>query len=162
MSTTTLVIVGVIVLAVIVIAVLLATRSGRIRRPNLRPLSPESRDRYANQWDRIETRFVDAPEDAVKEADALALALLGEREHPLGEDRLPSRMQKARRLGSGREGKGGTEGMRQAMLEYRSVIEEYAGSTDEHRTERERAADNRDARDVRDDRDREDRREIAS
>lgn len=159
MTTTTLVIIGVIVLAVIVIAVLLATRSGRVGRPNLRPLSPESRDRYANQWDRIETRFVDAPEDAVREADALVLALLGEREHPLGEDRLPSRMQKARRLGSGREGKGGTEGMRQAMLEYRSVIEEYAGPTDEHETARERAADKRD---VRDDRERDDRREIAS
>ena len=158
MSTTTLVMVGVIVLAVIVVAVLLASRSGKVRRPNLRPLSPESRDRYAGQWDRIETRFVDAPDEAVKEADALVLALLGEREHPLAEERLPSRMRKARMLGSGREGRGGTEGMRQAMLEYRSVIEEYAGSTDERETARERERDRRD----RDERDREDRREIAS
>jgi len=126
MSTTTVVILGVIVLAVIVIAVLVASRSGRMRRPALKPLAPESRDRYATQWDRIEAHFVDAPEDAVKEADALALALLGEREHPLTEERLPADMQKARRLATGREGKGGTEGMRQGMLMYRSVIEEYA------------------------------------
>ena len=138
MSTTTVVILGVIVLAVIVIAVLVASRSGRMRRPALKPLAPESRDRYATQWDRIEAHFVDAPEDAVKEADALALALLGEREHPLAEERLPADMQKARRFATGREGKGGTEGMRQGMLMYRSVIEEYARPAD-----REQARDQR-------------------
>jgi hypothetical protein len=126
MNATTMVILGVIVLAVIVIAVLLASRSGWRGRPALKPLAPESRDRYGAQWDRIEAHFVDAPEDAVKEADALLLALLGEREHPLGEDRLPANMRKARRLATGQEGKGGTEGMRQGLLMYRAVIEEYA------------------------------------
>ena len=126
MSTTTVVILGVIVLAVIVVAGLVASRSGGMGRPALKPLAPESRDRYAAQWDRIEAHFVDAPEDAVKEADALALALLGEREHPLAEEKLPANMQKARRLATGRAGKGGTEGMRQGMLMYRNVIEEYA------------------------------------
>ena len=130
MSTTTVVILGIIVLAVIVIAVMVATRSGRMRRPALKPLAAESRDRYAAQWDRIEAHFVDAPEDAVREADALALALLGEREHPLAEEKLPADMQKARRLATGREGKGGTEGMRQGMLMYRGVIEEYARPAD--------------------------------
>ena len=130
MSTTTVVILGIIVLALIVIAVMVATRSGRMRRPALKPLAAESRDRYAAQWDRIEAHFVDAPEDAVREADALALALLGEREHPLAEEKLPADMQKARRLATGREGKGGTEGMRQGMLMYRGVIEEYARPAD--------------------------------
>src|ERR1700719_3002499 len=90
MTTTTLVILGVIVLAVILIAVMVVSRAGRMRRPALKPLVPESRDRYASQWDRIESRFVDAPEDAVKEADALILALLGEREHPLRGEKLPA------------------------------------------------------------------------
>jgi hypothetical protein len=138
MDTTTLVILGVIVLAVILIAVMMASRSGRLRRPALRPLAPESRDRYAAQWDRIETHFVDAPEDAVKQADALALALLGEREHPLAEEKLPADIVKARRLATGRDGKGGTEGMRQGMLKYRAVIEEYAGPADDRETNRER------------------------
>jgi hypothetical protein len=140
MTTTTLVILGVIVLAIILIAIFAMSRSRKLSRPALKPLAPESRDRYAAQWDRIETHFVDAPEDAVKEADALALALLGEREHPLAEEKLPSDMQKARRLATGREGKGGTEGMRQSMLMYRSVIEQYARPADdraarEHRRE---------------------------
>jgi hypothetical protein len=134
MTTTTVVILGIIVLAVILIALLMASRSGRMRRPDLKPLAPESRDRYASQWERIETRFVDAPEDAVKEADALILALLAEREHPLREEKLPADMRKARRLATGREGKGGTEGMRQALLMYRGVIEEYARPLDERTT----------------------------
>ena len=136
MTTTTLVILGIIVLAVILIAVLMASRSGRMHRPALKALAPESRDRYASQWDRIETHFVDAPEEAVREADALFLAMLGEREHPLAEDKLPADMRKARRLATGREGKGGTEGMRQAMLMYRAVIEEYAGPAAERGTTR--------------------------
>ena len=134
MTTTTLVILGVIVLAVILIAVMMVSHAGRMRRPALKPLAPESRDRYASQWDRIENRFVDSPEDAVKEADALILALLGEREHPLMEAKLPADMQKARRLATGRQGRGGTEGRRQAMLMYRGVIEEYARPADERTT----------------------------
>ena len=139
MSTTTVVILGVIVLAVILIVAMVASRSGKMRRPALKPLAPESRDRYAAQWDRIEAHFVDAPQDAVKEADALALALLGEREHPLAEEKLPADMQKARRLATGSEGKGGTEGMRQGMLMYRAVIEEYARPA----SDREKARDQR-------------------
>jgi len=134
MNATTVVILGVIVLAVILVAVLVASRSGRLGRPAMKPLAPESRDRYASQWDRVEAHFVDAPADAVKEADALLLALLGEREHPLVEEKLPADMLKARRLAGGREGKGGTEGMRQGLLMYRTLIEEYAGPAGKQET----------------------------
>jgi hypothetical protein len=130
MSTTTIVVLGIIILAVIVVAVILATRSSRIRHPRLKPLADESRDRYVTQWDKVESRFVDSPADAVREADALLLALLGEREHPLAEEKLPGNMRKARLEAAGHEGKGGTEGMRQALLHYRSVIEEYARPDD--------------------------------
>jgi hypothetical protein len=126
-TTTTIVVLGIVILAVIVIALVMASRSDRMRRPALKTLSPESRDRYVTQWDKVESRFVDSPEDAVKEADALLLALLGEREHPLAEEKLPDNMLRARREAMGKEGKGGTEGMRLALLHYRTVIEEYAG-----------------------------------
>jgi hypothetical protein len=125
-ATATIVVLGIIILAVIVIGVIAASRSGRLRHPMLKPLTPESHERYVTQWDRIESKFVDSPAEAVKEADALLLALLGEREHPLAEERLPREMQRARREAMGQEGKGGTEGMRQALLHYRAVIEEYA------------------------------------
>lgn len=138
MSTTTIVVLGIVILAVIVIAVILATRSGRMRRPALRPLAADSRERYVTQWDKVESRFVDSPDDAVREADALLLALLGEREHPLAEDKLPANMRKARREAVGHEGKGGTEGMRQALLHYRSVIEEYARPDEREEPQRRR------------------------
>ncbi|TMB90506.1 MAG: hypothetical protein E6J37_00485 [Chloroflexi bacterium] len=130
MDITTLVIVGVIVL-VILMLVALGGRSRRSARPALRPLAPDATDRFATAWDRIESHFVDAPEEAVREADALALALLGEREHPLAEDRLPGEMRRARRAAAGKEGRG-TEGLRMAMLHYRAVIEDMAGGP-EHR-----------------------------
>ena len=134
MSTTTTVVLGIIILAVIVIALVMATRSGRMRRPALKTLPPESRERYVTQWDKVESRFVDSPGDAVREADALLLAMLGEREHPLAEEKLPPNMRRARREATGKEGKGGTEGMRLALLHYRAVIEEYAGPEDRQET----------------------------
>ena len=97
----------------------------------------------------MEARFVDDPEGAVREADSILMGMLREREHPMEEDRLPNRMRKARRLATGQDGRGGTEGMRQAMLEYRGVMEEYGRPADERARER-------------DERDREDRREVAS
>ena len=119
MQTSTLVILGVIILLAVVALVLIAARSSRMRHPALKPLSPEAQDRYVSQWDRIEAKFVDSPEEAVKEADALLLAMLGEREHPLAGEKLPRRMRKARDVATGREA--GTEGMRQALLHYRAV-----------------------------------------
>ncbi len=103
MDTTTIVVLGIIILAVIVIGLVMASR-GRMRVPALKALPPESRDRYVTQWDKIESRFVDSPDDAVREADALLLALLGEREHPLAEDKLPANMRRARREAVGQEG----------------------------------------------------------
>lgn len=126
MDITTLVIVGVVAVAVIVMLVALAGQSRRVARPSLRPLAPEAIDRYAANWDRIESHFVDAPEEAVREADALALALLAEREHPLADDRLPAGIIRARSAAAGKDGRG-TEGLRRAMLHYRGVIEEMAG-----------------------------------
>jgi len=123
---TTLVIVGVIALVLIVLLVAAGGRSRQVSKASLKPLEPEALDRYANAWDRIESHFLNAPEEAVREADALALALLGEREHPLAENRLPTEMLRARRAAAGKEAKG-TEGLRLAMLHYRAVIEEMAG-----------------------------------
>ena len=134
MQTSTLVILGVIVLLAIVALVLIAARSSRMRHPALKPLSPEAQDRYVSQWDRIEAKFVDSPEEAVKEADALLLAMLGEREHPLAGEKLPRRMRKAREVATGREA--GTEAMRQALLHYRAVVEEYGRPTERVREQR--------------------------
>jgi hypothetical protein len=125
-DSTALVIVGLVVLVVIVALIVLSRRSSVGGRLALKALTPEARDRYLARWDEIESRFLEAPEEAVREADALILAMLGEREHPLGHERLPEGMRKARKDAS----RGGTEGMRVAMLHYRAVMEEMAGVPD--------------------------------
>src|SRR5690242_1226091 len=38
---------------------------------DIRPLSPESRDRYVQRWQATQSRFVDDPRGAVAEADTL-------------------------------------------------------------------------------------------
>lgn len=120
MDTTTLAILGVIALFVIIALVTLGGRSSRVSRPTLGPLTPEAQYRFATRWDQVESRFVETPKEAVGEADALVLALLSERQHPLAENRLPNGVRKARREAV----RGSMEGLRVAMLEYRGVVEE--------------------------------------
>src|ERR1700681_1846343 len=94
MDQTSLVVIGLAVL--VIVLVLLFGRGGRrVRTADLRPLTDESRSRYILEWDRIEMRFVDAPEEAVREADSLVMSLLRERRHPLEERRLPRELQDA-------------------------------------------------------------------
>jgi hypothetical protein len=137
MDTTTMVIIG---LAVFVILLILLFARGGSRRPrvkDLQPLSNESRDRYLTEWDRVEQRFVDAPEDAVREADGIVMAILAERRHPMGERMLPEDVQAARKEASRRGDR--TEAMRRAMLRYRAVIVKMVPAAREERPRREMA-----------------------
>lgn len=134
MTTGTLVTILVIALAVVVLLFLVrAGRSGR-RRPALRALPVESRERYINEWDSIESKFVDSPEQAVREAETLVMSVLRDRGHSLAERDLPVEMKRAHKLGY--ESKDRTEGMRQAMLHYRTVMEKMVGPEDQVRRDR--------------------------
>ena len=131
MSTGTLITILVVALVVVVLLLLIRAASvGRRARPNLRPLAAESRERYVNEWDDIEAKFVDSPEQAVREADALVMSVLRERGHPLTDRDLPVEVQRAHRLMRSRDR---TEGMRQALLQYRAGMERMVGSQDEVR-----------------------------
>ena len=120
----------ILVVALVIVVLLFLVRAAGIgrRRPKLRPLTPESRDRYVHDWDEIETKFVEAPEQAVREAEALVMAVMRERGHPLTERELPQEVQRAHRLGYASKDR--TEGMRQALLQYRAVVERMVGSED--------------------------------
>jgi hypothetical protein len=124
-----------LIVALVVVVLLLLIRAAGIgrRRPRLRPLAAESRDRYVSDWDEIETKFVDAPEQAVREAEALVMSVLRERGHPLTERELPAEVQRAHRLGYTSRDR--TEGMRQALLHYRAVMERMVGPEDKARLE---------------------------
>ena len=136
MDTGTLVTILVIALAAVVLLFLIRAAGVGLRRPQLRPLPAESRDRYAEEWDEIEMKFVDAPEQAVREAEALVMSVLRERGHPLTEKDLPQEVQRAHRLGYTSRDK--TEGMRQALLHYRAVMERMVGAEDKAQREQRR------------------------
>ena len=136
MDTGTLVTILVIALVVVVLLFLVRAAGVGRRRPKLRTLAPESRDRYVSEWDEIETKFVDSPEQAVREAEALVMSVLRERGHPLTERDLPNEMQRAHRLGYTSKDK--TEGMRQALLHYRAVMVRMVGPEDRAQREQRR------------------------
>ncbi|TMF82117.1 MAG: hypothetical protein E6I11_15130 [Chloroflexi bacterium] len=126
MDTGTLITILVVALVVFVLLFLMRAAGVGGRRPKLRPLPAESRDRYISDWDEIETKFVDAPEQAVREAESLVMSMLRERGHPLTERDLPDEVRRAHKLGYSSRDK--TEGMRQALLHYRAVMERMIGS----------------------------------
>ena len=137
MNTGTLVTILVVALVVVVLLLLIrAAIVGRRSRPRMRPLPAESRGRYIQDWDEIENKFVDAPEQAVREAEAIVLSVLRERGHPLTERDLPAEVQHAHRLGYSSKDK--TESMRQALLQYRAVIEKMVGPEDAVRRDEQR------------------------
>src|SRR6059036_4383385 len=134
MDTGTLITILVVALVVFVLLFLMRAAGVGGRRPKLRPLPAESRDRYISEWDEIETKFVDAPEQAVREAEALVMSVMRERGHPLTERDLPREMHRANKLRT----RNGTEGMRQALLHYRTLMERMVGPEDKAAREQRR------------------------
>lgn len=109
-------------LAVIVAIV----RAWQARVPPLAPLSPEARNQFVNSWHRITAGFIDAPREAVQQADALVISLLREQGRPVQHDQVPKPIQEARHCRA-RESTNGTEALRQAMLHYRSMFTQSIG-----------------------------------
>ena len=91
------------------------------------PLSKRARDRYVLAWDRIEARFLYSPQEAVREADGLVMSVLRDRNQSTDYDLLPRRARDGRRKLAEDQGRGRTELLRQAMLDYRSVLDDMVG-----------------------------------
>ena len=49
----------------------LAQRQRRVRKLDIRPLSPEAQEQYSARWMSLQERFVDDPEDAVAQSQTL-------------------------------------------------------------------------------------------
>jgi len=61
----------------------LAAREQRRRRFEVRDLEPEMRARYLEDWQNVQTHFVDSPPQAVREADALVTVVMRHRGYPM-------------------------------------------------------------------------------
>jgi hypothetical protein len=116
---------------------ILQQRAERVSRFKLHKLSREQADAFAREWRRIQALFVDSPGDAVAEADQLVTQVMTARGYPLEDfDRraddlsvdhpvVVQNYRTARALVLRRQqGQAGTEEMRQAVVNYRSLFDE--------------------------------------
>jgi FtsZ-interacting cell division protein ZipA len=113
----------------------LRERQRRHDELDIRPLSPESRDRYARRWQSTQTRFVDDPKGAVAEADTLVQEVMQERGYPTKDfDRrvadisvehpdLVEKYRTAHGIAQAAErGEASTEDMRHSVRHYRALF----------------------------------------
>ena len=113
---------------------------------DLRPLSPAARERYERDWQALQSKFVDRPQVAVTEADALLSSVMRERGYPVDDWERKSAMVSVdhprvvenyrtahaiseRSVTSGAS----TEDLRVAVVSYRALFEELIEDDDEDR-----------------------------
>jgi len=127
---------AILIVVAVVVLIAVGTAMFMMRRNRLRPLSDEARDRYAQSWSAIESRFIEEPAAAVQEADQLVLAILRERGARIDDERrLPRELTEARAAAQTNEGQSGTEGLRKAMLHYQHAVESSVGQSMRNRNE---------------------------
>ncbi|MFI5566849.1 hypothetical protein ACIA6T_05625 [Streptomyces sp. NPDC051740] len=117
----------------------LAERVERHGDLRVRPLESTERERYEVRWTAVQERFVDAPREAVAEADRLIAELAAARGFPADghyEDQLAALSvhhahhvegyRRVHRVAQARanDGGAGTEEMREALVEARALFEE--------------------------------------
>lgn len=123
----------------------LRAREQRHHELPIRPLSAEVRDRYRAEWQRVQERFVDAPEAAVAEADTLLTRVMTERGYPTDDFEQQAAdlsVEHAATVGRYRAahdirgradaGSASTEDLRQAMVHYRALVAELLGGDLHH------------------------------
>jgi hypothetical protein len=113
----------------------LEARQERVEALDIRPLSPEDRDRFRERWRVVQATFVDDPASAVADADKLIGEVMRARGYPVGDfeqraadvsvdhphvvDHYRAAHQIALRQ---RTGEADTEQLRQAMVHYRALF----------------------------------------
>ena len=115
----------------------LVKRQERVAALEIRALSPEQRNGYLQQWQAVQTRFVDDPKGAVTDADRLVEEVMQTRGYPMSDfdqraadlsvhhPRVVDNYRSARDIAQRhRLGKASTEDLRQAMVYYRGLFQD--------------------------------------
>jgi hypothetical protein len=118
----------------------LAGRERRVRGLDIQPLTDSARAGYADQWEGLQERFVDAPADVVAGSQLLVAAVMAERGYPIERQdqvladlsvehsgtldhyRAAEKVSESAALGTA-----GTEDLRLAMIHYRALFRELLG-----------------------------------
>ena len=115
----------------------LGDREKRVEKLKIRDLDPTERERFVKQWESVQSRFVDSPKGAVREADDLVSSLMKTRGYPVSDfdqraadisvdhPRVVENYRSAHEIAL-RVGKDAatTEDLRTAMIHSRSLFEE--------------------------------------
>jgi hypothetical protein len=127
----------------------LQQRQERHGQLDIRPLDPDRRNHYLEAWRAAQARFVDAPSDAIKEADGLVQEVMAERGYPINSfeqrasdisvdhSQVVSDYRAAHDISlANEEGEASTDDLRQAMVHYRSLFEDLLETHEDDRTRR--------------------------
>ena len=119
----------------------LAKREKRVEKLDIRPLSPAEREDFGRRWTEVQARFVEDPPRAVAFADALLGEVMKARGYPVSDfdqragdisvehPQVVDHYRTAHDIALRHErGEAGTEDLRQAMIHYRALFEELAGT----------------------------------
>jgi hypothetical protein len=117
----------------------LMERRDRVSALDVRPLSRADHDRFASEWTKVQAEFVDAPSEAVTDADELIQQVMATRGYPVEDfDRRaadvsvehPNVVEDYRSAHSiavkeaRTDAVADTEALRKAMVHYRSLFDE--------------------------------------
>ncbi len=118
----------------------LTEREKRVKGFDIQPLDPAVRAQHADQWRHIQERFVDAPRNAVADAQALVSTVMTERGYPTEhKDQVLADLsvehaqtldhyRAATDISTGATaGTASTEDLRQAMIHYRALFQDLLG-----------------------------------
>ena len=115
----------------------LAAREERVESLKIHDLAPAERERFLNEWQLVQSRFVDHPRGSVIEADELVASLMHARGYPVvdfeqraadisvNHPRVVENYRSAHAIAQRPAGTEiTTEDMRTAMLQYRALFDE--------------------------------------
>jgi hypothetical protein len=115
----------------------LTARERRRSELDIRPLDPSDRERYSEEWRRVQAEFVDHPVEAVREADRLVGDVMRERGYPMEDfdqraadvsvdhPHLVNNYRTAHNISLASDrSEASTEDLRKAMVHFRSLFAE--------------------------------------
>ena len=112
-------------------------REKRVAELDIRPLTPQERSAFTEEWREVKAVFVDSPREAVLHADRMAAKMMAARGYPMGdfdrryEDLTVDHGEVARHYRAGHDiadrqahGTATTEDLRQAMKHYEALFDD--------------------------------------
>lgn len=112
-------------------------RQKRVEKLNIVPLAPADADRFSQDWNAMQGRFVDNPKGVLIEADQLVRELMEKRGYPMGDfdvraadisvdhPDVVEHYRAARDIAlRDRRGESNTEDLRRAVVHYRALFDE--------------------------------------